>query len=61
MYLPCLLPLFKFLKALLQNLGIIFAGDGQIIRQCLSFFLDIMPYAGYSRQLRCRAVQVGLC
>ena len=30
MHFSCLLPLFKFLKVLLQGLGIIFAGDGQI-------------------------------
>ena len=30
MHFPCLLPLFKFSKDLLQGLGIIFAGDGQI-------------------------------
>ena len=36
MHYPCLLPLFKFLKVLLQGLGIIFAGDGQIYGSVIS-------------------------
>ena len=36
MHSPCLFPLFKFLKALLQGLGIIFDGDGQIYGSVIS-------------------------
>ena len=44
MHSPCLLPLFKFLKVLLQGLGILFAGDGQIYGSVISKKPDLWIY-----------------
>ena len=41
---PCLLPFFKFLEVLLQGLGIIFAGDGQIYGSVISKKSDLWIY-----------------
>ena len=44
MHFPCLLRLFKFLKVLLQGLGIIFTGDGQIYGSVISKKADLWLY-----------------
>ena len=51
MHFPCPLPLFKFLKVLLQGLGIIFAGEGQINCSVISKKADLCIYVYVFRQV----------
>ena len=55
---PCLLPLFKFLKVLLQCLRIIFAGGGQIYGSVISKKSDLRIYVS-GRAFMCRRNKIG--